>query len=84
MDLVTEPMDDIRKVTSQTAALILNKLEMIYPNDNKLALARKAILGSLGDRGLNVEIRRILASHRMEGQNEGTLTHERKALQSNR
>lgn len=70
-------MDDIRTVTSQTAALILSKLEMIYPNDNKLSMARKAILGALGDRGLNIEIRRILASHGMDGlKNEATVNTE--------
>ena len=63
----TAVMDDIRKITSQTAGLILNKLEMIYPNDQKLGMARKSILGALGDRGINIDIRRILASYGMEG-----------------
>lgn len=67
MELASNAMDDIRKITSQTAGLILNKLEMIYPNDQKLAIARKSILGALGDRGLNIELRRILTSHGMEG-----------------
>jgi hypothetical protein len=68
---MTSLMDDVRAATSLTAGLIMNKLEMLYPNDQKLHFARKAVLGALGDRGLNVDLRRILASHGMDGLDNG-------------
>jgi hypothetical protein len=54
---------DINQATSQAAGLILNKLEMVYPSDSKFRLVRQAILSALGDRGLKMDIKKILELH---------------------
>lgn len=51
---------EIAECTSRYSGLILNQLDMAFPKCENRDLVRRAILNSLGDRGLIAEIKIIL------------------------
>jgi len=70
-------LDEIVESTSRYSGLILNQLEMTYPQSPQRDLFRRALLNALGERGLIAELRAILkCSDRIHSPSKQENKHE--------